>query len=209
MNKELKEKLEKALETQGLDKGLLAFVNIKTEDEIQGVVDNLNKLKTPKLSVEEILKLPEVAQYADKRVGDAKKKWEEGKQEPPKPQTPPNGITAESIAAIVAEAQKPLLEKLNGFEANKVRDGKLAQAKAALKDSKIPESLQVQYLEQYNPDSETKLEEWVKSSELKHETYVQTLIDSGKLSGQPPLIIDSAELTTEELDAKLEKMAVI
>lgn len=209
MKKELKEKLEKELEKAGLDKGLLMFINITKEDEIQGVIDNLTKLKTPTPTTEEILKSQDVQSEIDRRISEAKKKWEEGKPEPPKPDDPPSGeITAESIAKIVAEAQKPLLEKLNGFEQNRTREGKISQARKALLESKIPEKNRDFYLDLYNPDSDTKIEDWVKQAEEKHEAYVQTLLDEKQLAEGPPKFADSTEPTPEELDKRLESMGV-
>lgn len=208
MNKELKGKLEKALLDAGLDKGLLSFVNIEKEDEIQGVVDNLNKLKTPKLSIEDQLKQKEIQSEIDRRISEAKKKWEEGKQDPPTPPNPTNGITAESIAAIVAEAQKPLLEKLNGFEANKTREEKISQARKALESSKIPEKNRSFYLDLYNPDSETNIEDWVKNSEEKHENYAQSLQDDTKLSAAPPAFIKNGEMTEAEAQRIAESVAM-
>jgi len=65
------------------------------------------------------------------------------------------------------------------------------------------------YLELYNPDSETPIEDWVKKSEEKHETYVQSMIDSGSLSKPTPKYTSDTEPTTEELDAQLESMGVV
>ena len=210
MNKELKAKLESKLEEAGLDKGLLTFVNITKEEEIQGVLDNLLKLKTPPLSTEELIKQKEVQSEIDRRISEAKKSWEQGRQEPPTPPAPPKGdLTPETIAAIVAEAQKPLLEKLNGFEQGRTREGKIAQARTLLQESKIPEQQRDFYLELYNPDSETPIAEWVKKSEEKHESYVQSMIDSGSLSKPTPKYTSDTEPTTEELDAQLDSMGVL
>ena len=210
MNKELKAKLETKLEESGLDKGLLTFVNITKEEEIQGVVDNLLKLKTPQLSTEEILKQKEVQSEIDRRISEAKKSWEQGKQDPPKPEpTPTGGLTLEAVKQLLEAQQKPLLEKLNGFEQGRTREGKIAQARTLLQKSKIPEKQRDFYLELYNPDSETPIEDWVKKSEEKHETYVQSMIDSGSLSKPTPKYTSDTEPTTEELDAQLESMGVV
>lgn len=208
MNKELKGKLEKALLDAGLDKGLLAFVNIEKEEEIQGVIDNLNKLKTPQPSLEEQLKQKEIQSEIDRRISEAKKKWEEGKNDPPTPPTPPSGeLTAEAVAKIVAEAQKPLLEKLNGFEANKTRETKISEARKALESSNIPEKNRGFYLDLYNPDSDIKIEDWVKSSEEKHENYAQSLQDDTKLSTAPPAFMKSGEMTEAEAQRIAESVA--
>jgi hypothetical protein len=208
MKKELKEKLEKALQEAGLDKGLLAFITITKEDEIQGVIDNLKGLSTQK-PIEEIIKEKEFQSEIDRRISEAKKKWEESnKQDPPKDPPKEGALTTEDITKIIAEAQKPLLEKLEGFEKNKSRDAKIAEARKLLSDSKIPEKLRESRLKYFNPDNDEKLEDWVKQQEEEHEAYQQALIDNGTLSGQPPKYAGDTEPTQEELDSILEASGV-
>ena len=211
MTKELREKLEKGLQAAGLDKGLLAFVNIEKEEEVQGVIDNLLKLKTPQPSVEELLKQAKVQSEIDRRISEAKKKWDEANKPEPNPEPmKPEGITPEAIAKLVQDAvtaaTEPLTGKLSEFEKAKTREGKLSQARKALDNSKIPVKNRDFYLELYNPDSETPVEEWVKMSETKHENYVQSLADSTQLAGSSPKFVDNVEPSSDELDAMLDKM---
>lgn len=205
MTKELKEKLEKGLLDAGLDKGLLAFINIEKEEDVQGAISNLLKLKTPQKSVEELLKDKEIQSEIDRRISEAKKSWDSKLSEPPKP-IEGNETLEEKLAKLLEAKLAPLTEELNGFKQNRTRDSKLSQARKALESSKIPVKNRDFYLELYNPDSETPLEEWVKISESKHETYVQSLADSTQLAGQSPKFIDNVAPTTEDLDAMLDKM---
>lgn len=203
MNKELKGKLEKALDDAGLDKGQLTFLNVSKEEEIQGVIDNLLKIKTPQPSTEEILKRPEIQSEIDRRITEAKKSWDSKPINKSNHTDPPQGLTAENIAEIVAKAQEPLLEKLNGFEQSKTREGRLAQAKSALNESSIPEKNRDFYLELYNPDSEQPLTDWVKKQEEKHEAYAQSLLDGKTFTSAPPSIANNVEMT----DAEATKIA--
>lgn len=210
MNEELKRKLEAGLQAVGLDKGLSAIINIDKEEEVQGAIDNLLKLKTPQLSVEDMLKEAKVQSEIDRRISEAKKKWDESNKPNPQPNPSNGNLTPEAIAKLVQDAvtaaTEPLTGKLGEFEKAKARDAKLSQARKALESSKIPVKNRDFYLELYNPDSETPLEEWVKMSESKHENYVQSLADSTQLAGQSPKFIDNVEPSPEDLDAMLDKM---
>lgn len=210
MKKELKEKLEKALQEAGLDKGLLAFITITKEEEIQGVIDNLKGLTTEK-PVEELIKQKEIQSEIDRRITEAKKKWEEGnkKQDPPVDPKKEGGLSTEDIAKIITEAQKPLLEKLEGFEKNKTRESKISEVRKLLEDSKIPESLRESRLKYFNPENDQKMDEWVKQQEEEHEAYQQALIDNGTLSGTPPKYAGNTEPTEEELDKILESSGAV
>ncbi|QQO97040.1 hypothetical protein Nekkels1_39 [Cellulophaga phage Nekkels_1] len=209
MNKELKEKLRLALLNEGLGEGLLAFLSVEKEEDIQGAVSNLKGLTTQQLSNEEILKLPIVSQYADKRVGDAKKSWDQKaptNPAEPNPINPSQGLTAEAIAQLLSEAQKPLLEKLEGFEKNKARDAKLAEARNFLNKSKIPEAVRESRLKYFNPDAEVGIEDWVKEQELEHENYHQSLIDSGVLSAPVEPRSFNAQPTEAVVDGIVSRM---
>ncbi len=190
MTKELKEKLEKGLLDAKLDKGLLAFVNIEKEEEIQGVIDNLLKLKTPQPPVEEMLRDAKIQSEIDRRISEAKKKWDEANKPNPS-QEPENkgGLTAEMVAQIVAQevskATEPLTGKLGEFEKNKAREEKISQLRKLLSSSEIPEALRESRIKYFNPDSEVQLDEWVKQQEQEHQSYKQALIDSGSISGAP------------------------
>lgn len=213
MKKELKEKLEAKLLSVGLDKGLSAILNIEKEEEIEGAVSNLVKLKTPEQKLEDLLKKPELQSEIDRRVSEAKKKWEE--KTPPKPPTPPvNGaLTPEAIAELVknavATATEPLTGKLGEFEANKAREAKISQARLLLKDSKIPESVMEHRLKYLDTSSETPLEDWVKVQEEEHESYHQSLVDSGLISTAPAQGYNpTAEMSEQEAQAIVDRVKV-
>ena len=203
MTKELKEKLEQAMLGAGLDKGLLAFVSIESEDQIKGVVDNLTSLKTPKLSDDEILKLPIVQKYADRRVTEGIKKVE---SKISIPEAKSEGDSIEEKLAMLLEAKlSPLSEKLEGFQKEKSRDLKLQEARKALMGSKLPENIRESKLKYFNPDAEIEIEEWVKGQELEHEQLVQSLIDSGSLSRPVEVRNSNTEVDETQVDEILSK----
>lgn len=190
MTKEVKEKLEAGLQAAGLDKGLSSFINIEKEEEVQGAIDNLLKLKTPQPSVEDMLKEAKIQSEIDRRISEAKKKWDEANKPNPNPEPPkPEGLTAEAIAKLVQDAvsaaTEPLTGKLGEFEKNKAREEKLARARHLLSSSKIPKSLIDSRLKYLNTDAEIQLEDWVKEQEQEHIAYQQALIDSGSVAGAP------------------------
>lgn len=212
MTKELKSKLEAKLQEAGLDKGLLNILSVKSEDEIQGVIDNLSALSTPKpMTTEEILKKQEIQSEIDRRISEAKKKWEGAN--PPTPADPPKPPATETIeeklAKMLEEKLNPLSEKLGEFEKNKARDAKLSQARQLLKSSKIPESLIESRLKYLNTDSEETLEDWVKNQEVEHEAYAQALVDQGTVSGLPPKPVDTVEPSAEQLDAIIDSTGIV
>lgn len=205
MNDLLKGKLEAALQAAGLtDKGLLSFVTVEKEEDIKGVVDNL-KLMTQKPSLEDILKMPEVQSLADRRVTDALKKRDEKNPEPPKPQG--DDSLEEKLAALLEAKLSPLSEKLEGFQKEKARDLRIAEARKALMESKIPENLRDQKLKYFNPDAEIETSEWVKGQELEHETLIQTLIDSGSLSKPIEVRKSATEVNETEVDEILQRIS--
>ncbi len=205
MTKELKEKLEKGLLDAGLDKGLLSFINIEKEEDVQGAISNLLKLKTPQRSVEELIKDREIQREIDRRITEAKKSWDSKLPEPPKP----NGgdeTLEEKLAKLLEAKLAPLTDELNGFKQNRTRDAKLAEARKALSLSKIPEKQRDFYLDLFDPSSEAPITDWVSKTEERHEKLAQSFADSQSLAGQSPKFTDNIAPSSEDLDVMLEEM---
>ena len=205
MTKELREKLEQRLINAGFDKGLLAFINIEKEEDIEGAVSNLLQLKTPQKSVEELLKEKEIQSEIDRRISEAKKSWDSKLPEPPKPSGGDDTLE-EKLAKLLEAKLAPLTDELNGFKQNRTRDAKLAEARKALSLSKIPEKQRDFYLDLFDPSSEAPITDWVSKTEERHEKLAQSFADSQSLAGQSPKFTDNIAPSSEELDVMLEKM---
>lgn len=208
MTKELKEKLELGLQAVGLDKGLSTFINIEKEEDVQGAIDNLLKLKTPQKSVEELIKDKEIQSEIDRRISEAKKSWESKLPEPPK-KVEEGDTLDEKLAKLLDAKLSPLSEKLGAFEKNKAKEAKLAEARKLLSVSKLPEAIREAKLKYLNTESEQPLSEWVKEQEEEHQIYHQALVDQGVISGAPEKgYKPHTEMTESEAQAIVDRVKV-
>jgi len=207
MNEELKEKLSEALKNAGLPKALLSNLNVEEEGDIKGVIDNLKAMSTPKpLTEEEIIKNPVYRAYADKRVSEAKKKW--GKPEPPKPEPPIEGLTAEAIAKIVEDAQAPLKKQLETLTGQRTLESKKSEASKLIQNSKLSDFEKKKALSRIDFNSETSVQEQIESLEDEESERLQFLADNGRLADAPPSLGGGSDLTDEQAEAIAERQNI-
>lgn len=199
MNEELKAALLAALLSAGLSKDLLPIINIENEGEIQGVIDNLKSISTPiPLTEEELSKNVLVQKIADRRVTEALKKVKKPDNDPP---TPPTGLTAESIAKIIEEAQKPLKDQLETLTGQRSLESKQSNASRLIQASKLSDFEKKKALGRLNFDSEMSIEDQISGLETEESDRLQYLADNGRLAAAPPAIGGAGEMTEAEAQA--------
>jgi len=132
--------IQAELKKRGLTETNADFMTFETEVQMHSFLDSI----TPKTykTYDEILadeKLKPLAlQYGDKRVGDAKSKWE---KDNPKPgsTTEPDKL-AETIQKAVEAAVKPLQDKVTSIENKKKTEERTAKIMGLIKDE-FPEEV--------------------------------------------------------------------
>lgn len=159
---------------------------VTTDDEIQALIDKLEVDK-----VTEAVK--EFRKNVDKEVSDAtkthetnlKKKFDfkEKKVEPGEP-TPPGPADPSDVASIikaaVAEAVKPLQDRLTSFEGERTTGSRLQTLEGKIKD--MPETFKAKVLKDFkrmNFQDDTAFNEYLTETETDIAAFNQELADSG------------------------------
>jgi len=149
-----KTKIQEALKARGLTETMADVFSFETEDQMKTSLDliapktsitipdeltdvNLKTLLT-KIGTTDEVATSLILKYGDKRVGDAKKKWDAEH----KTSNPPDGTTDLTglITKTVQEAIKPFSEKITAIESEKAKAAREEKIKGLLK-AELPEKL--------------------------------------------------------------------
>ena len=207
MNEELKAKLKAKLLGAGLKEALLSFVTVEKEEQIEVVIEKLKGLapEPQQPTLEELIQRQDIRSHFDKKMTDAlnKKKPKQGSE----PKKEGEKSIADIVAEAVSAATNPLMEKLNGFEQQRTGEQKTSLAMELLGKTTIPEQHRERYLKSFDPTSEVKIEDQVKTMETDYNDFKQSIIDSSPLAGAPPLNGGKVSKISPEEAAKIVERA--
>lgn len=203
----MKEKLKKALKAAGLNEGLADFINITSEDQIEGVVNMAKSTQqSTELDFNKVLSSTEFSNFVEKegfdKVVEISKPLQSGHDkkvtagittfkdkyfkdiDPSKGKegkTEPGEGDSETLKLV-----KELKKEIEGLKNNNQQSDKLAQATEVFKKSKvIPEKLQKKWGNRIDFDSETSIEDQVKALEDEYTESYQDLVGESFGKGLP------------------------
>ena len=178
------EKLKSALKAAGLNEGLADVISITSEDQIEGVINKLKPTQN-ELDIPKILGSEEFKTYAEsvgfKKVIELSKPLQSGHDK---------GVTdgiksfqEKYLKTVNGEGEgddgddpkkmpewaKKLSDKIDKFETEKAKGGKLEEAKKLMQESKLPDKLKGKWVERIQLESETSVEDQIKGLEKEVE----------------------------------------
>jgi pantothenate synthetase len=202
----------KFLNVQGVRKDGLAqlanslYLTVTTEDEAKTLVD--------KLSNEQVVDaIKSYRSSVDSEVSNATKTYEDNLklkyefvEKTTQPVTPPTGNdnTAEVIKAVMAEAMKPVFEKLSQFEQKTVMDGRTERLHEILEgcnDDTLKSKIQKDFLRMIF-GKEEEFDEYLTDTKTDIETANQRIADAKLTNGTQPVYATTNN--KDEVSAKVK-----
>lgn len=174
----LLQKLEKALEYKGLKKDYAAFLSVKEEKDIEGVVNSLHGLipkqnEPKKINLDDLLKTdPEASKEFDRRVSKAIDTYKSKKenQDP----TKEKGKDDLDENNPILKMFKAMEEKIDQLASDKEMDGMKSRANKAFEDSKLPET----WISRIDLKSEVSYEGQVAELKKEYDEIIQSAVNS-------------------------------
>lgn len=227
----LKEKLKKALKKAGLSEGLVDVINITSEDQIEGIVNQLKSTQDNELELDYslIIKSEGFKQYVEKQ-GGFKKIVEESpvlKSGHDKAITEAVNTNKKKLLKELAQDgdgeesgqqqndgdtpawAKALIEKVNGFEKKTQESSKLEQAKSVLNASKIiPQSFKEKWQKRIALESDTSFEDQVKELEAEYSEIHKSIIGDNAGSGLPQGGSSDKKVSDEEVGDLVKDLGI-
>lgn len=206
MNKELKKKLEAALEAKGLSKELVKFISITQESEIEGVVEQLSKLhktEEPK-DLDDFLKdNADAKSEFDRRVTKAidtyKKK--QGKKSDDDDDDDKPGKKKKTDDDDTPSWAKKLMSEVESLKSEKAKDSKTSTAKQLWDKSELPDTIKTKWFGRIDVDSETSIEDQIKGLESEYTELKQGLLNKESGGGGLPNPFEDGEVSDAEIEA--------
>ncbi|MCH2231670.1 MAG: hypothetical protein MK105_15150 [Crocinitomicaceae bacterium] len=210
MNEELRKKLEAALSAKGLDKELAksTFIKIEKEEEIEGVVTELQKLQKPQpkpQSLDDFLKdNPEAKSDFDKKITAGIETYKKNQKKKNPKQDPSNPGDNEDDQEWKNEINS-LKEAIEALKTEKTAASKKSEAEKLWSKSNLPKGIkdsEVWFKRIIDLDSETSFEDQIKAAEKDLADVKQTVIDETIGSEGFP----DTHLDEEPTDAMIESI---
>lgn len=221
----LKEKLKARLKELGLNEGLAEIIAITSEDQIEGIVDQLkpsteedvpdfNKILSSKEftdyvaknGFDKVLGASKTLQSAhDKKVTDGIKSFKEKyfkkidgeeEDEPKKPK----------MADDAPEWAKALIAKVESFEKKEQHSTKAEQVKELMSKSKLSKNLQEKWAGRVNVDSEVSFEDQIKALETEEEEFKAEVLGGTISRGLPTGGQPNGKPSDSEIDAVVNNL---
>lgn len=196
MNEELIKAVKLALTKKGLNEGLVKFITVENDGEIDGAINEFMTLappKTPALTSAQMLELPEVKSEVDRRITAsnlantqnlAKKYGFDPTKEGKKTDDNPDEVPAWVQKMI--DSNKALEEKVSAFEAGKTIEIKKQDAFKKLESSTIiPKGVQEKWSNRIDVNSETSIEDQIAALETEYTETAQMIADSAGYAPKP------------------------
>ena len=158
------------------DKGL---AKVTEESQIEGFITELENLPIPVKDFAAFLQ-----KEGDKRVTEAKKKWDEDhKPAEPKPAEPkPGEPKPEDPTVLILKKLTELEQRVSGFDAAKAKEAAQAKLAKALADKKIP----ARFAKGRSVEKEEDVDALVAEIETDYSEFKQELINEGLVVSSQP-----------------------
>ncbi|CAL2077660.1 conserved protein of unknown function [Tenacibaculum sp. 190524A02b] len=205
MNEELKKKLLAGLLAKGLPKELLAFITVTEESQVEGVLDKLEKLHKTKdeepKSLDDFLKEnPNAKSEFDRRVTKAlnTQKRKKSKSKKSEEIDDPEEDEEDETILLLKELQKEVIE----LKSSNSKNSKLSEAEKAWQDSELPKEIKEDdyfFKTFINVESETSIEDQIKTAIEKTTGFKQSIIDTNVGSKGFPNLVNDSEPTDDEI----------